>query len=758
MLTTSGTPPPSALFAWTDALQELIRPNNVPLLGLNASERPPIPTNDWWGNLLAWKANERDSDPIFANPYVYLLAKDRGLSLSYLHDYRVDGPVNENDAIKYYFYPATIKNLVLSATEWTPSTGVQMEIQSWDDMGVTLSLSEKATTPHTSVARYAKTYLSMGNAFTTMEYRDLHAQLQSDHGILTVNNVPIHENQVVTGESFVIEFNNGHKWLAFYYPDNQVMPGQRGVQLRMHHNTLITTAPFTGILQVTYVSSTKDHGVNEHAILDLYRSAAGVYPVATSLFVQDADSFGYEWTLRDAQQGEACRSETHLHFALRHLQQMMDTSYVIKKPELALWSHTRGIMQAYTIRATGDGKAQWRFHALQDISAAVDSQATSFLPRGRLSAQDVQELRLVDILTQEIVHADWNAAIPHEGSYYFKGKSLQKFGSMVLIAKELAETTTPELTSVWQQGLQKYRVLLEKFFKNRSAFPLVYDTLYKGIITSEPFKRRDLNVDFGNGAYNDHHYHYGYLIAALAILLHLEGDQAQPANAELRVFVETLIRDVANADPKDQYFPRFRNFNWFLGHSYSHGVTPMADGKDEESTSEEINFLYGLALYGHVTHQQSLTSLAKLMLKVNTVAIRTYFLMTDDSTGIHPPRFIKNKVTGICFDNKCDYATWFSPNRECIHGIQMLPVSPMLDVVRSRAFIQEEWEQILAKLDCVQHWDSRGSGWTSLLYSNAAVLNPDRACEVLSHCPMDDGLSRAWALYMARSKRKGSLV
>ena len=44
--------------------------------------------------------------------------------------------------------------------------------------------------------------------------------------------------------------------------------------------------------------------------------------------------------------------------------------------------------------------------------------------------------------------------------------------------------------------------------------------------------------------------------------------------------------------PEDLHFPRFRSFDWFELHSWSRGVIPSADGKDQESTSEELNLLW----------------------------------------------------------------------------------------------------------------------------------------------------------------------
>ena len=202
--------------------------------------------------------------------------------------------------------------------------------------------------------------------------------------------------------------------------------------------------------------------------------------------------------------------------------------------------------------------------------------------------------------------------------------------------------------------LSKLRIAMEHFLDNSWTHPLVYDEVYRGLISSQAFGG-EMWVDFGNTMYNDHHYHFGYIIVAGAIQRML--DPTWSRLPELTKNIDLLIRDVANPDAAlDVYFPAFRHFSWYLGHSYSHGITPFADGKDQESTSEDMNFDYGMMLWGKATGNAKLEALGKLMLKVNSRAIQLYFLMKDDNP-IHPPEFKKNKVTGIFFDNKVHYGT-----------------------------------------------------------------------------------------------------
>lgn len=742
----SHSAPPPAVFQPSDGLRALAQPRNV---GARVPSERPIPTNAWWGNLLAWDARAQpESDAVFAGPYAHRVLRD-GLSSSYLHQYRSDGPTNDNGAVRFYFYPPALKNWVFSAAELAGAgAGAQLAIEDWDDLGVHLELRAG---DHAALA----TYLTLGSAFTTVRYSHLRPLLRSEHVLLTVNGAPSHPGARFRGTQFIVTLNNGHTWVLYAFPGQYA--GDIELEVTPEGTGLVAAAQFSGVVQAAYVSSTTPPPGIAHwqadtgAILSLYQAAAGIYPVGMMVSHRGSEEFSYQWRLARATASPVAHK--FVHFALTHLKEMIDERSAQRCDQLVLFAHTRGPMFAYAVPVGPESPtatARWDFRVPRSTVSSVARGLAFYPERADLSRDIVERLKLASIVHDEI-YGDW--ILPREGSYYFKGKLLQKWGTMCLVAKKLSETTNPDLAETAKVGIAKLQLLMMDFISNSSAYPLVYDTVYKGIISSEALVKHDVNVDFGNAVYNDHHYHYGYTVTAAAMTLYLSNDnwRKSAGAVKLRTFVDTLVRDVMCVDSGAQFFPRFRHFDWFQGHSYSHGVTPMADGKDEESTSEEVNFFYGLALYSRVTENTEMEQLATLMLNVYSRAVSTYFLMTDDNS-IHPSTFRRNKVTGIFFDNKCDYATWFSPNKECIHGIQMLPVSPIMNAVRSPTFIREEWDQVLSKLDMVKNWQAHASGWTSILFSNFSVLDRECACGVLASCPMDDGLSRAWALYMAATR------
>lgn len=141
-----------------------------------------------------------------------------------------------------------------------------------------------------------------------------------------------------------------------------------------------------------------------------------------------------------------------------------------------------------------------------------------------------------------------------------------------------------------------------------------------------------------------------------AIIRHLDPEWR---SEELTDYVDTLWRDVANTSAEDKYFPRFRAFDWFMGHSWSQGIFVSPDGKDEESTSEDINLYYAMALWGRVSNRPEMDRMGEMMLTIARRSIQAYFLMEDDNRN-HPRAFVGNKVTGILFENKVDHTTYFS--------------------------------------------------------------------------------------------------
>jgi endo-1,3(4)-beta-glucanase len=71
----------------------------------------------------------------------------------------------------------------------------------------------------------------------------------------------------------------------------------------------------------------------------------------------------------------------------------------------------------------------------------------------------------------------------------------------------------------------------------------------------------------------------------------------------------------------------------------------------------------------------------------------------------------------------------------------MLPSTPITEEVRLTKFVEEEWNTIVSKVV-----GNAAGGWKSVLYTNYAIINRGDAFSQLLTVPLDDGLTRTWAL------------
>jgi endo-1,3(4)-beta-glucanase len=103
-------------------------------------------------------------------------------------------------------------------------------------------------------------------------------------------------------------------------------------------------------------------------------------------------------------------------------------------------------------------------------------------------------------------------------------------------------------------------------------------------------------MNFGNGFYNDHHFHYGYHIYSAATVAHFDKDWGRKHFEQ----VMYLVRDIANPSEHDVHFPKCRQKDWYQGNSCASGVVPpYPNGRNQESSSEAIAAYEAVSLFGN---------------------------------------------------------------------------------------------------------------------------------------------------------------
>eukprot|EP01130_Rhizamoeba_saxonica_P008635 TRINITY_DN3490_c1_g1_i1.p1 TRINITY_DN3490_c1_g1~~TRINITY_DN3490_c1_g1_i1.p1 ORF type:complete len:718 (-),score=125.81 TRINITY_DN3490_c1_g1_i1:56-2209(-) len=316
----------------------------------------------------------------------------------------------------------------------------------------------------------------------------------------------------------------------------------------------------------------------------------------------------------------------------------------------------------------------------------------------------------------------------HQPDCYGFGKFISALGRLAIISDGLGSDNI----STYIRNRMKTHI--ERWFigSDLNSTSLVYDTSWGGLISKDGWE--DNNRDYGNAKYNDHHYHYGYYIYAVAAIL--KGDP----NYEHKDTVLNLIRDIANPSSKDPFFPVTRHKDWYLGHSWAQGADSAANGKNQESTSEAVNAYYGITLYGLVTGNQIIENLGRLLLAMEIHSTHTYWQITPPSP-IYPDVFANNGVVGVLWSDKVDYATFFGGQVQFIHCIQMLPYVPVSEELLRKSWMTYDWKVLKKALDD----PSLTEEWRAYVLEAMAIIDKEKAwklVQTIGEDAFDKGNSR----------------
>ncbi|MFZ5424960.1 MAG: glycosyl hydrolase [Patescibacteria group bacterium] len=242
---------------------------------------------------------------------------------------------------------------------------------------------------------------------------------------------------------------------------------------------------------------------------------------------------------------------------------------------------------------------------------------------------------------------------------YWKGKTLAKYVNLLYVANLVEDKTSYDLI------FNEISTELDDWFLLSSLSDkkyFSYDNNLGGLVSS--------SEEFGHQEYNDHHFHYGYWVYTMGMLAELEPNYAK----KYSTLVDYLIRDVASNDMYDPSFPYLRHFDLYEGHSYASGLVYFADGNNQESTSEAVNFWYGAHKWYNAMQMADKADWYSVAYNLEAFTSNVYYHNTYNLSDVFPPEY-KHELASIVWEGKYDFATWFSADPNAIHGIQILPVT-----------------------------------------------------------------------------------
>ncbi|KAI2636634.1 glycoside hydrolase family 81 protein [Xylaria nigripes] len=675
----------------------------VPRLGIQGPG--PYGTNKFYANFFLGS----QSSPTYVHPYALAWSKGQGstaswgMSISHIDaSQRVYGQTQpETGAAKYFLNPVGIQSLCLSAAELGSNTALTTDTLNSHSANVNLHVDPKANPIITFP-------IVQGMGFVTAIYKGATPVIETGVFFKTVTKSTVGPRPGITKYTMYLE--DGTVWHVYGYSAK----GDPFDLTVLSNRKAIAGRSFNGTVQIS-----KDPG-NAESLID---AASGAYPVA---MVLSGTASASEGTYTFNFQKGGLPNVKLLMYALPHHYESFDSVTAKATSTIKLQTTTKGMAKAVIADS-------WTMvEPNMPVSMGFAPWDPIQGPKDKLSDSTVNTIAPVALkeLSQNVDQQS------NQDSMYFSGKALAKFAGICFAANDLLKD--PKLA---QTGLTNLKAAFQRFISNKQQYPLYYESAWGGIVSSSSYKTGNSGADFGNTFYNDHHFHYGYFIYAAAVIGYLDPSWLTPENVD---YINTMVRDIANPCATDTYFPVSRNFDWYHGHSWAHGLYETLDGKDQESSSEDAMAAYAIKMWGRTIKDANMEARGNLMLTIIARSLSQYYLYTTRNK-VQPANYIGNRVAGILFENKCDHATYFGTNIEYVQGIHMLPLLPNTKFTRPAEFVKEEWETFFDK----GRADKVEGGWKGILYGNLATIDPGAAWTFFTSKDfdpswLDGGVSLTW--------------
>uniref|UniRef100_M4B7Z8 glucan endo-1,3-beta-D-glucosidase n=1 Tax=Hyaloperonospora arabidopsidis (strain Emoy2) TaxID=559515 RepID=M4B7Z8_HYAAE len=717
-----------------------------------------LPTNAFWSNFLVADGHGLNAGcgEVTLSPYTVRSLPKR-LEISYGDSRRVA----TKDAITEYFNvdaSFTAYSHKNEALEDQAAAGplvllghgnsTSRRVVAFDVLSVTLQYD------YVSKNKWMKVPLVRGSPYITVEYHDVLPVLELNATVVVINGKIVDQEvdygvmtswkdlPTFTSKRFELDvevYGTGvsargmgtsqQKWILYFdrvrtlqlqFADEK---SDRPYNLRGELTTptnvrLVDRDLYTGVARLAIVPQ----GASQDVVTVLDK-AAGVYPVGSSISTDVNDvtaSFSFCWeTKRFNDHGESSEDAN-------------------STAELLMMANPHHAATMKTDTGSVQVLGQFGHRTLKSNMTAVlgscwEMQET--LPTASFHEENEQiQPQYVEAIKVALAN-DSNFA-PGANDPYFFGKEIGRQARLVLIAEQLSEKDLRD------DILDRLEEWLTPWMLGQNSDHFVYDRSWGGLCSRNGLKGVFWMTDFGNGWYNDHHFHYGYFLYAVAVVGKYRPDFAKTHKAA----VMSIVRDIASPIQNDTFFPFTRHFSWFDSHSFASGVYTLDGGKSQESVSEAINAYYGVYLVGKSFEVPEVEHMGHLLLALEIRGAQTYWQMPS-SSNIYEPVYAANKMTGQVAATKVSYMTWFGPQVEHMHLINMIPFTPITDAFLKPAFVREEYpilqQQAFGRAEAPI--DDR---WKGYAYLDFAIINPAEAwTKVQAMTFFDDGNSRTNSLF-----------
>ena len=631
-----------------------------------------LPTNDWWSSLLYKRLDCRMSEPLHAHPVSYQ-PTPAGLGLSTPREATLSGTPGGIGEFHFTY----VQDVVVGVDGLDAPT---VEVAGWTDWTVTPSWSDGTRSLRATI----------GHGLPTSWYH-----VEGGDALLTSG----HDVRVWSRDGATIGFTaNGHDYAAF---------APSGAAWQVSGSTMRSSLAGAGYLAVTALATGAD-ATDADRTAALRAVAGSAFAEVTSTvadYTYDASAAVVRTTYKVGTtplQGSAAGAVVALY---PHQQRYL--SDVAGDALAATYPSPRGAMTAYA--ATTSFTTVTPFTGvLPEVPAVATSSGGARATLDGLLAQVAAD-------PMPILRADT----------YWTGKALGRATRIIEIADQLGETQLRD------DALARVRATLTDWFTatpGKTAQVFAYDGRWGTLIGYPASYGSDTEL-------NDHHFHYGYFVAAAATLARFDPQWA--SDAQYGGMVDLLIRDANGYDRDETRFPYLRDFDVYAGHDWASGHGAFWAGNNQESSSEGMNFAGALVQWGEATGDTAVRDAGAYLYATQAAAIQEYWF--DRAQAI--PDGFGHTTLGMVWGDGGTYSTWFSAEPEMIQGINTLPITG------SHLYLGTRPDDVRSNYaELVEANGGPPTVWQDIAWSYLALGDGERALRLLEAdpgYPVEEGESRA---------------
>ncbi|KAJ4867719.1 glycosyl hydrolase family 81 protein [Raphanus sativus] len=641
-------------------------------------------------------SNHLLSDPLPTNSFFQNFTLGKGDQPEYFHPYLIK-PGKSSLSISYpsllhnsdFFHEVFKSDITISSGSPVDQSSRQQthQISSFSDLGVNLDFPS-------SNLRF---FLVRGSPFITCSVSCNKITISTGHEFVSFSG-----NSSCT--KYTARLNNNQTWLIY-----TTSP----IKLTKHDNSSIhCRGDFSGLIRIAVLPTSKP---DFEPVLDRFSRS---YPVSGEADVTKPFTLEYKWEKRG--HGDLLMLAHPLHLKL--LSKDNESVTVLDKIKYrSIDGDLTGVIGDSWVLKPDTVPVTW--HSLKGVKQDSSSRE-----------------EIISALIKDVIAL--NSSSPVSSRSYHYGKVIARAARLALIAEEVSYLhVIPAVGNYLKDMIEPW---LEGSFGPNS---FVYDPKWGGLITAQG--ARNAREDNGYGIYNNHHYHLGYFLYAIAVLVKIDplwGKRYRPQAYTLMADYMTLGREC------DSGFPRLRCFDVSKLHSWAGGLTAFADGRNQVCPSEAVNAYYSAALLGLAYGDVHLVAAASTIMSLEIHASKMWWQVKEENT-MYPKDFTaKNRLVGVLWSTKRDSSLWFGDRewKECRLGQQLLPLIPVSEILFSDVkFVKQlvKWTRPALKRDGVK------DGWKGFVYALESVYSKYEALEkVRGLQEFDDGNSRSNLLWWVHSR------